>query len=267
MARILFISQLFIVALWPPSAVAAHDPLSAGVYDKKTGDSLQAVCTAWEVGEKSKVCTAVQFVLTTQKQVSNIGELFEQSDRDHLISPDGAPYQAVQTKNPVVPNGNEYDGPFQITHSLWETECGIMLGLPISAGSLTVVGLSVGIPILEKKLGPKPEALESAAPEAWDEYRERKIKMLSKYSGGIVGGSVAILMVPTIADVFRDIYVYPAYELAKKRVARRNHQITKEWNAAWFILVGSNQNTAVAVRSDIFLAMVKTIQKTAAKDW
>jgi len=280
MRHTILLLQLFFMFGLSTSARAAYDPLSPGIYDEKTDENLQARCLTWEVGDQTKVCTAIQFTLTTKGQMNNIGNRFDTFKNGEFVSPNGAPYEKVPIENPVVENGNEFDGPFRITATLWTAETGSMLGLPIGACTVDLVGFSC-IPVIERKIGPKPGAFLLSAPQSTDpnyqadlntynqaltkydqrktQYTKTRTNKLAEYCSAIVGGSLFVVAIPLFADFFRDAYIYPAYAFAKKHTARRNKKITLEWTQAWYALVGSKEQIATPVRDEIFQAMVKAI--------
>jgi len=132
---------LFIVsAAQSLNAFAGGDSLSAGIYSTKTGESLQARCLAWEIGDQSRVCTSIQFVETTNSQVINIGGVIKNVTASDMATPAAAPFYAYHA---TTPEG----GPFKLTSAAWGHETGAIT-LGSSAGGLTALGLAIGIPIL-----------------------------------------------------------------------------------------------------------------------
>jgi len=148
------INIIFAVTTYLISSTAfAAGPISQGIYDEKTGNTLQAYCLDWQAGSEStqQICTKIQFFETTNKNTTAISEPIDNVAADQMSLPASAPLKSITDDDKI--------DPFAITKKSWDfNNAGAIT--PITAGSVLGAGLIAGSAVAMKIPG-RPKVTES----------------------------------------------------------------------------------------------------------
>jgi len=139
-----------IACIFSSTAFAANEPMTPGIYDKTSGNTLQAYCIEWQNNSnlEHETCTKIQFFETTNNRTTAISEVIDNVTASQMALPGTAPVKSLDTKKIV---------PFQITGAAWGFDeqgdhhgsgkaMAITTGTMLGAGLLAGAGVATGIP-------------------------------------------------------------------------------------------------------------------------
>jgi len=147
LSAILSMSLTLSGSLFSSIAFASGAAITPGIYDEKTGNTIQAYCMQWE-SDKGP-CVQLQFFETTKERAYAISSKVSNNDAAQLGVPAGAPIENFSAKKPEA---------FAITKKAWTDGGGVITGSVF--GSLTGAGLLAGAGVAMEVPG-RPKISES----------------------------------------------------------------------------------------------------------
>jgi len=146
MIQIIFTTSL---ALFSTNSLADGAAISPGIYNEKTGDTLQANCLEWQTDRETghQNCVKLQFFESTQANAKPISEPIKNDNAAQLSVPANAPVKSVDSKIDA----------FKLTKKAWGDE---PFAMGMTSGSVLFVGLLTGAGVAMKVPG-RPKITES----------------------------------------------------------------------------------------------------------
>jgi len=75
------------------------------------------------------------------------------------------------------------------------------------------------------------------------------------YFGSVVGTTLLVAAAPTIADIFRDLVVFPGSSAHRRHLRKENERILTKWAQVWENLFNKDVKKPLAVSNEIYTAL------------